>query len=299
MPPFRGRNGALNPKGYTFIEVAMAIAILGTAIATVTTLYRVFSRALIQAEEKTKLHHVLTFSMEQMVTSIRQARAIEQLGPVTISGGSATIGPCTYSNGEVVLTMPMTTVHLGPSAQSTPSTARRIMSYTLPHSQDPLQEDLDTTVNYFMRQQVHQDRGQPVTTYRLYQQMVYYTGDRTEAFPVMLNIDRYRNPGPQPPPGCTPEPPIDITPTPTTASPTPTPVFVDNVGRMPGAYGIKDLSYDDVAFYYDPFNQIITVGLTVSVKAKTRLFFSSALDRRRATLTTSVALRRSGQGGCP
>jgi hypothetical protein len=71
---------------------------------------------------------------------------------------------------------------------------------------------------------------------------------------------------------------------------------------MAGVYEEKDLSFDDVAIFWDPFNRLISVGLTVSVNsASLSKQAGRPQDRRRkATLTTNITFRRTeGVAICP
>jgi hypothetical protein len=70
-------------------------------------------------------------------------------------------------------------------------------------------------------------------------------------------------------------------------------VYRDNIGRIAGAYASPDYSFDDVVFYYDSANLILALGLTISVKSKSLSWMSSPVNRRRVTLTSSIAFRKT------
>lgn len=267
-----------NRKGYTTVELVMALFILGIVISVLGMLYRMFVRVQMQMTEKNKIHQVLSFSIKQISSTLREARDVVQLGPVTVSG-PATIGGCVYGAGNTVVdAMPMQTVHLNLGNR---------FRFTVPNQQNPLDPTYDTVVEYFIREV--SENGQIKRL--LYQRMLYYDGTFTKAVPIMTHLNRYREATEiEPTPGGQPTPPPD---------PTPTPQYDDEVGRIPGAYRWKGLSFDDVAVFYDPFNQMIAVGLTVSIPSPSMSFFTSAQERRRDSLFTTVALRRTDRGGCP
>ena len=62
---------------------------------------------------------------------------------------------------------------------------------------------------------------------------------------------------------------------------------------MPGLYLNKNVNFEDVAFFYDSANGILSVGLTMSIRSKSLSWLPSTQNRRRLTLTNSIALRRS------
>ncbi len=292
------------PGGYTTVEVIFALFILGAAIAAVTKLYQTFDRMLAQMDEKNRIHRVLVFTMEQVSANLRQTRSVTRLGPVTVTG-PVTIGKCVYPNGTSVRTvMPWQTVHLSPENN-------RVFAFKIPHMREPLNSRYDTTLLYYLKRENPVIAGRPVTVYKLYQQMIYFDNVQTEAFPALALNDRYR----QEPglvgavPGATPEPTAFIppmpaatrtpTPTPTPAA-SPTPVARTDIGRMAGAYLWKDLSFDDVSFYYDPENATISVGMVVSVRSKSLSRLFNPYQRRQATLSTTIAIRRTGEEDlCP
>jgi len=200
--------------------------------------------------------------------------------------------------------MPWQTVHLSPENN-------RVFAFKIPHMREPLNSRYDTTLLYYLKRENPVIAGRPVTVYKLYQQMIYFDNVQTEAFPALALNDRYR----QEPglvgavPGATPEPTAFIppmpaatrtpTPTPTPAA-SPTPVARTDIGRMAGAYLWKDLSFDDVSFYYDPENATISVGMVVSVRSKSLSRLFNPYQRRQATLSTTIAIRRTGEEDlCP
>jgi len=260
--------------GYTAIEMVVALSIVGTVILATLGVYRLVTRAFWQVEEKSKLERILIYSMEQIMQDIRQARSVALLGPITPSANVTLLG-VTYPANTPVAVMPVTTLHLD-------AAGTKRVDLKIPHLLNPLQTVNDATLTYFLR-------TMPDGSVKLYQRLTYYQGTRTEAFPVLALMDQYRRGSAM----ATPEPTVGVaTPTPSAAN-TPTPIFNNKPGRMPGIYQNKDYNFDDVAFYFDSPNGILSVGLTMSLRSKSLSWLPSTQNRRRLTLTNSIALRRS------
>ena len=250
-----------NKRGYTWVEMVFAMAILSFAIAAVLSAYKLISRSLWQVDEKTRVQRALVFTMEQITQDLRQARTMVMLGPVNN------------------LVLDNRSVHLDAGGVTK-------CAFKIPNLTDPLDPAYDATLTFFLR-------TMPDGSRKLYQRLYYSDGTWTQAFPAMASTDQFRlgNPvtltiPPEPAPGGT------------VADPTPTPpalVYNDALGRMAGAYSDKNLSFDDVNFYYDSTNYILAVGLTLSLKSKSLSWFSSPTSRRRATLTTSIKIRQGTQ----
>ena len=255
-PKFRSLDG----RGYTAVEMIIALAMLGTVIFTVLSIYRLVQRSYNQVDEKSRLQRAVLYTSEQMVQNIRQARSITRLG-------------------QAGQTLTGTNVHLD-------SAGVTAISFSLPNLDDPLTSSYDATLTYFLK---------PVTisgvvTVKLYQYMKYYNNTWSEAFPAMASTDQYRAGKPT----AVPEPNAG-TPVVAFGASTPTPVFNNKIGRMPGVYESPNLSFDDVSFFYDSTNSILAVGLTCSMKSSSLSKMSGAggvSQRRRLTLTSSVAIRK-------
>lgn len=260
LPPAPERR--LGAFGYTTVELIIAMFIMGTVIFSALQVYKMVQRSYWQVDEKSQLERIITFTMDQMVQQVRQTSKIKTLSATT---------------GTVLANQ---TVHLD-AAGST------ICSITIPNMSNGVSQTNDATLWFFLR-------TMPDGSIKLFQRMKYYNGAYTEAFPVMASTDEYRlgnppvaTPGVEPAPGT-------ATPTPSAAN-TPTPTYNLKLGRMAGAYNISRYNFDDVSFYYDNTNQILAIGMVVSIKSQSLTWFPSTLSRRRLYLTSSVALRNLAQ----
>jgi prepilin-type N-terminal cleavage/methylation domain-containing protein len=266
-------------RGYTMIEMVVALAILGSTIFTVLVVFKTINRSMWQVEEKSQLEKTLVFTMEQMVQEVRQAVSITALGPYVPSANVTFINSDSvttiYNAGTTYNIMPLTNIHLQADSNTK-------CVFKIPNMTEPLKRENDATLVYFLKKM-------PDKSVKLYQRMVYYNGAYTEAFPAMASTDQYRLGNPRATPIREPGPGTP-TPTPSAAS-TPTPVYKDDLGRDPGLYRASNLNFDDVCFFYDNDNCILAISLTASLKSKSLHW--SGLQRRTKTLTSSVALRRS------
>lgn len=295
----------------------IAMAILGLVIGVTASLYRTFNRMWAQMNEKSRLHQALQFSMEQLTAEMRETKNITQLGPVTLAAGvTVASADCTIDGPATVQAMPLTTIHLDAATNQS-------LVFTVPNLKDPLNLNADTKIILFMQDEPKTIFGQPITMRRLYQQMVYYNGYRPPPVPLTVNIDRYRqdgilgaatpvalaSPWPVASNNGYPEPAggVQYTPTASVAN-TPTPVVpaqgtsIRSMGRMSGAYQTKDFSFDDVAFYWDPFNKLIGISLTASIQSASLSTQAGKPQdrRRRESLSTTITFRRTeGVAVCP
>jgi hypothetical protein len=284
LKPSRFHSGwSLNEKGYTWVELMFALMAIGLVVFTALSVYKVISRSYWQVEEKSRLERALVFTMEQMVEQIRQARTINIIGPIT-PASAVTVWGVVYPAGVAVAAMPMTTVHLD-------AAGARQFSFSIPHLNDPLKSVNDATLTYFLRQQVRGAGASAVTYVQLYQRMRYYDGTYTQAFPAMANTDQFRL-GVPVSASILKEPTIGVN-TPVAGGSTPTAIYNDKLGRMAGGYASADLSFDDVSFFYNRDNGMVAVGLTLSLKSKSLSWMPSFSQRRKLSMTSTVALRRS------
>jgi prepilin-type N-terminal cleavage/methylation domain-containing protein len=245
----------LGERGYTMIEMVIALTIMGSLIFTIVTVYKTINRSMWQVEEKSQLEKALIFTMEQMAQEIRQAVNITTLG--------STKGVVTSDAN----------VHLDQNGVT-------ICSFRIPNMTEPLDRKNDAILMYFLKKM-------PDNSVKLYQRMMYYNNAYTEAFPAMASTDQYRLGNPRATPAVEPGPGASITPTPAN---TPVPVYKDDLGRDPGLYKAANLNFDDVCFYYDSDNAILAISMTASLKSKS--IYWKPGSRRTKTLTCSVALRR-------
>lgn len=254
--------GAGSRRGYTTVEMVIALAILSTVIFTTVKVYETIRRAYAQVDEKSRLERSIVFSMEQVTKDIRQARSVITLGA---TAGSAVTN---------------TNIHLD-------SAGVTVFTVSLPNVTDPVNATCDAQLTFFLRKM-------PDGTVKLFQRMKYYTGAYTEAFPAMGETDRYRlgtgvtfSPVTEP----TPLQKGSATPTPLFTGNTPTPNYNLGMSRMAGVYNSPDLNFDDVCIYYDSANNLVGLGLTLSLKSSSLSNFMSTISKRRLQMTSSVALR--------
>jgi type II secretory pathway pseudopilin PulG len=244
-------------RGYTAIELVLAMAILGTVIFSTVQIFKLVQRSYFQVDEKSQVEQLTTFTMEQLVEEMRQASSIATLGT---------------PSGNVLRNQ---TVHLDAGGNT-------VCSISIPNMTNGVSQVYNATLTYFLR-------TMPDGTVKLFQRMQYYNGSYTEAFPAMAHTDEYRLGKPAATPAV--EPGIG-TPTPTpSAANTPTPVYNTKLGRMPGLYNSPNFNFDDVSFYYDDTDKIVGIGLVVSIKSKSLSWYVTPVSRRRLTLTASITLR--------
>lgn len=257
----------LGQAGYTWIELVFAAAIIGIVVSSSVMVYKTISRSYWQVDEKSQLERYLVFTMDQMVQEIRQARNFQQLSDVK------------------GLILQGSTVHLDAAGTT-------VCTFSIPNMTNTLEPRYDAQLTFFLKERVFPGGlSAPTTCVQLFQRMKYYNGTWTESFPAMASVDQYRLGKPRATPVVEPAPGT-ATPTPTTtASPSPTPALNNQLGKMAGVYESSRYSFDDVSFYYDTTNQILAVGVVVSLRSKSLSWLPSTTQRRRLTLTTSVALR--------
>jgi hypothetical protein len=283
--------GRIREEGYSAVEITIAMLIIVLAISTVTRLYKIFDLSFLTISERGRVNQVTTYTMDQVSASLREVRSVAYLNSAYITPTISPTPAFTPARNEVYTGR---VVHLDPAGQG-------YCALKLPNFTDPTDPTYDTILFYFLDQKAD-------GTVKLYQRLRYYNGVYSPCVPAMAHINRLRvSPEgtpqviatvfpPEPTPGGTAVPYPNMT-------FTPTPQFMDNIGKMPGLYQSPRITFDDVSFYYDNTNNLISFGLTAKVRSASKPFQGDVLHGkkwwetggRKRSMTTTVNLRRTQQ----